>query len=886
MKKLFLVDISSFIFRAYYAIRPLSTKNGIPTNAVYGVSTMMLKLMKDHNPDHLIVCKDREGKGIRHEIFPEYKANRSAPPEDLVPQFELIDEFIKKYPFNAVDCKGYEADDIIATLVKKYKGQKDLEIYIVSSDKDLMQLLDKNVFLFDTMKNKVLKEKDVEAKFGVGPDKVIDVQALCGDSTDNIPGVAGVGPKTAAKLVNEFGDLQGVLDNADQVKGKMGEKLQNGKDDAILSEKLVRLYDDLKLELDWEELEQPQKDQPALNEFFQKVEFTKLIEGDTPKSNANSKVKVADFVLIDSLQKLKGIASNIKVTKPKVLAFDTETDSIDSLNCNLVGISLCYDKKTAYYIPIGHNNSENLKLDDVKELLGPHFTNPELPKIAQNAKYDLNVLSQYGFEVTPIQDDTLISSYLVDPSGKHNLDFLADKYLGYQTTAYSDTVEKGKTFADVDLATATKYAAEDAWVCLMLNKEIQKDLKENELTKVYSQIEMPLVPVLAKMEQNGVLIDVPFLEKLEAEFSKRLDELENNIYGLAGEEFNINSPKQLSVILFEKLELPVIKKTKTGFSTDVRVLTELADQHDLPKFLLEYRSLSKLQSTYVIQLKNILNPKTGRIHSNFNQAIVATGRLSSTEPNLQNIPIKTEEGKKIRQAFIANKGSKIFSADYSQIELRLLAEFTKDPALVDAYKTDKDIHATTAANIFGINIDDVDSTQRNIGKTINFGVMYGQSAFGLAQQLKIPNGEAKHFIDEFYRTFSKVKDYKETILEEAREKGYVSTYMGRKRYLPDLNSKNKLSKQNAERVAFNTVFQGSAADLIKKAMVDIDNWMMSEKLESKMIMQVHDELIFEVVEAEQELLSKKVPELMEKAFKLSIPLKVSSSYGENWAQAH
>lgn len=884
MPSLYLIDISSFIFRAYYAIRPLSTKDGTPVNAVFGVVSMINKLIKERNPDHLIVCYDREEKGVRHQIYPEYKANRHVPPEDLVPQFDLIKEFIRTYPIKTVDKRGYEADDIIATLVKKYKKQKDMEIYIVSGDKDLMQLVDDNVSLYDTMKDKIYKRKDVLAKWDVPPEKVLDMQALCGDSTDNIPGIPGVGPKTAARLLTEYGSLKGVLDNADKIKGRLGEKIKANKDQALMSKKLAALYDDLDLDLDWEKLTLPKPDLEALNRFYKKLEFKRFIT-DTGTQAPQQTDKV-QYILVNSVFSLGELAQKINKERPPVVSFDTETDATDPLNCHLVGLSLCFDKKTAYYVPVGHKSGQNLSLKHIREHLGGILTNKKIAKAAQNAKFDLNVLSQYGIAVSPVTDDSMIASYLCDPAGPHNLDYLARKYLDHKTIAYSDVVGKGKTFADVDMDQAARYAAEDAWVAFALLEPLKKELKENNLTKIYSQVEMPLIPVLAAMEQAGVLIDQVFLSQLEDEFTGRLNKLEGKIYKLAGEEFNINSPRQLGVILFEKLGLPVIKKTKTGRSTDVAVLTRLARMHALPDVLLKYRTLTKLLSTYVIQLKKLIHPKTGRLHTNYHQTIAATGRLSSTDPNLQNIPIKTEEGRRIREAFVAPGGSELMSFDYSQVELRLLAAFSKDPVLLEAYKNGEDVHKKTASRILGLPLEKVNAKHRAMGKTINFAVIYGQTPYGLSQQLAVPQSEAKRFIEGFYREFRRVREYKDEVLTKARRDGFVTTYLGRRRYLPELRSKNTLARQNAERVAFNTVFQGSAADLIKKAMIEIHNELTAGGLKTKMIMQVHDELVFEVPAAEKERVRNLVTGIMETAFDLKVPLKVTSNFGKNWAQAH
>ncbi|MCP5464720.1 MAG: hypothetical protein H7A33_06830 [Deltaproteobacteria bacterium] len=555
MKSLYLVDISSFIFRAYYAIRPLSTKEGTPVNAVFGVVNMINRLIEEKKPDHLIVCKDRPDKGFRHEIFPEYKANRGAPPEDLVPQFALIQEFIDSYPIHSFDKKSYEADDIIATLVRKFETQKDLEIFIVSSDKDLMQLVSDKVFLYDTMKNKIMGIDAVNEKFGVTPDKVIDVQALCGDSTDNIPGIPGIGPKTATKLVNDYGSVEAVLDHADELKGKMKDKVKEGRDMALLSKKLVALATDVPLDLDWNDLSLPEKDQAALNEFYSKLDFQKFIVDVNAPKKTQSESK-ADFVLINSEDALKKLAQAIKKSKT-LLCFDTETDHINSTKANLVGMSFCFEDNKAYYLPIAHKDGTNLKIDVIKEYLGPIFSDASIKKAAQNAKYDLNVLRRAGFEIAGLSEDTMIAAYLADPTGQHGLDFLSDKFLGHKPIAFKDLVGKGQTFADVPLDKATEYAAEDAWLVSRLIAPVLEGLQEGDLKTVYQDLELPLVDVLSRMELNGIQIDLKFLEGLDTEFSERIKKIDKKIYDLAGEEFNLNSPKQLSEILFEKLGLPV-----------------------------------------------------------------------------------------------------------------------------------------------------------------------------------------------------------------------------------------------------------------------------------------------------------------------------------------
>jgi DNA polymerase-1 len=900
-KSLYLVDIFSFIFRAYYAIRPLSAPDGTPVNAVYGVITMMNKLIETKKPDHLVVCMEsKEKKTFREDLFPEYKANRGPAPEDLGPQIALVDEFVRTYPMQTLSIPGYEADDIIATLATKFSKGHDLDVIIVTSDKDLMQLVDDDVCLYDTMKDKVLREKEVIEKFGVPPNKVVDVQSLCGDPTDNIPGILGVGPKTASKLIQEYGSLDNVMERAQAIKGKVGEKIAAGREDLILSRKLVTLDRHVPLNVRYDDLILKTPDTERLQTFFHRLGFKTLgrnmdrtqaspaVISSPPSEEASlaPKTRIAAFKTVATADELRRIVGEFKKAGVGPFAFDTETDSTDALRANLVGVSFCFDADTAYYVPVAHKAGMNLDLADVKTLLGLILADATVPKIAQNAKYDVNVLVRHGFEIAGLADDTLIQSYLVDPEGSHSLDTLAERYLGHRMIAYADVVKKGQTFADVDIQTATEYSAEDAWAAFRLRSILAEKLAERGGEKIYREVELPLVSVLARMERDGILADRKLLESLGAEFRRRISQLENDCHKAAGAEFNVNSTKQLGEILFEKLGLPVIKKNKTGYSTDVDVLTALAKRHELPRLMLEYRMLAKLLSTYVEQLSALIDPETGRIHTHFNQAVVATGRLSSTEPNLQNIPVKTPEGRRIREVFVAPEGSVLFSADYSQIELRLLAAFSRDPKLVGAYRDGIDVHRKTAAGIFGIAVDEVSAEQRSIGKTINFGVIYGQSAFGLAQMLEVPQAEAKHFITRFYQEFERVRVYRDEVLDEARRRGYVETCLGRRRYLPELSSRNQLARQNAERAAFNAVFQGSAADLIKKAMVLIAGELAKSRLLTKMILQVHDELVFEVPKNELETVETLVPRIMESALEFGVPLKVGCNHGKNWGEAH
>jgi len=895
-KTVYLVDISSFIFRAYYGIRALKTSKGVPTNATYGVVTMMLKLLKDKKPEYLTMLFDSPVPSFRKEIYAEYKAHRPPPPEDLVPQFDHIKRFVSTYPFPHLQKDGFEADDLIATVTKR--AVKDgYQVMIVSADKDLMQLVDENVYLYDSMKDKVFGPKEVEEKFGVPPSRVGDVLALWGDASDNIPGVPGVGEKTATKLIQEFGSLENLLAHPEKVSGKLSEKIKNSKDQALLSRKLVDLHMQVPVDWKWEEFFLREADRQALNEFYREMEFNKLIDQSlevsaSQQSGESTSQQIGkstnrDYELILTHQQLDKWIELIK--KAKAFSFDTETTSLNFNEARLVGISLAIAKGRACYIPVGHSYlgcPEQLPIADVVQKLRPVFSNPFIAKYAQHAKYDREILMGVNLEVDGLAGDSLLASYVYNPETPHNLDRLSMEYLNETTIKFDDIVGKDQTFADVPLDKACDYSAEDADLTLRLIDELHPRLKENNLWSCYEEIELPMSQVLMEMEMSGVYADQDFLKELGREFSGKIRKLEEEIQQAAGREFNLNSPKQVADVLFVKLQLPILKKTKTGPSTDVDVLTELASSHPVPRLMLEYRTLAKLMSTYVEQLQRLVSSKTGRVHSSFNQTVAATGRLSSTDPNLQNIPIRTEEGRRIRQAFSAPKGSVIVSADYSQIELRLLAAFCKDPHLVEAFRKNDDIHRMTAEKVFGKKPEEVDARLRGMAKTVNFGIIYGQSPFGLATQLDIPNAEAKRIIEEFYKQFPSVLEYREDVLKQVRKDGEIRTWKGRRRLIPEINSRNQNLKNMAERTAFNTLFQGSAADLIKVAMIAISKRLKAEELKSLMILQVHDELIFEAPEGEVEILKKLVTHEMENAIPCEVPLKVEIGTGPNWAMAH
>lgn len=890
-KTLYLVDISSYIFRAYYAVKALKTSRGIPTNATYGVVTMLLRLIREKKPEHLVLVFDSPVPTFRKEMYPDYKANRPPPPEDLPVQFDHIKEFITAFPLPRLESAGFEADDLIATLVTRFK-KEECDCVIVSADKDLMQLVGPGVVMYDSMKEKIFTPKEVEERFGVRPEQVVDVLALAGDASDNIPGVKGVGEKTAAKLIQEFKNLDHLLDSASQIKGKLGENLLHYKADALLSRQLATLHADVPLKISLQEMKLPSPDVEHLNGFYKKFEFHRLIEETTLLSGSEEAIaakkqphKGYDLILTEPdldrwVDRLKNATEGF--------SFDTETTSIDPMRAQLVGLSFSDKEGEGCYIPLAHSYlgvPPQLSAKKVLSKLGPLLINPNIAKFAQHAKYDMEVLARAGLDVSGLKGDSLLASYLINPEAPHNLDRLSLEYLNYTTLHFEEVVGKNKTFDTVDVETACRYSAEDADVTLRLIHCLHPLLEKEKLVDCYEKIELPLVTVLKRMEMSGVFVDIPYLQKLDEEFGKRLASLNAEIWENAGVEFNLNSPKQVAQVLFTKLGLPIIRKTKTGASTDVDVLTELAPLHPVPRLLLTYRTLSKLKSTYIDQLQRLVHPETGRLHTSYNQTVAATGRLSSSDPNLQNIPVRTEEGKRIRKAFQAPAGLVLLSADYSQIELRLLAAFSGDKNLIEAFKRGEDVHRMTAEKIFEKKADEVTDDLRSMAKTVNFGVIYGQTPFGLSKQLGISAAEAKKFIDSFYRQFPAVEIYRETVLREALKKGEVRTWQGRRRLVADLASKNQNLRNNAERAAFNTVFQGSAADLIKVAMIRIDRKLIELKLKTKMILQVHDELIFEVPEEEKEEVQKMIVHEMENAIPCEVDLKVDIGIGPNWAEA-
>jgi len=887
LPKLYLVDGSSYIFRAYHAMarQRLSNSRGIPTGATYVFTNMLQKLIRETKPEYLAVVWDPPGRTFRYDLYPEYKANRAETPPDLVPQFRYIRELVEGFGIPALEYEGYEADDVIGTLAKKAAAQ-GLEVVLVSGDKDLTQLIGPRVTMLDTLKDKTTNAASVKERFGVGPEKVTDVLALMGDSSDNVPGVPKVGEKTAIKLMTQYGDLESVLAHAAEIKGAVGESLKNFADQARLSKDLVTIRTELPLALDLSSLQRKEPDREKLVALCKELEFEKLLaEYSTP----SVEVSPEHYRLLFTEQELGGLIAELK--NAGRFALDIETTGKDPMRAEIVGLSFCAEPHRACYLPVAHTGAgsdRQIPRQRALELLRPLLEDPRVKKIGQNAKYDLTMLARAGLRVQGLDFDTMIASYLQNPRRRsHGLEALALEFLGHKMTTYEEVTDKGKkNFAEVDVESALRYSGEDADVTWMLYEKFLPLLQEGEFEELFQKVEMPLVEVLMRMEMNGVKVDTDILAGLSAELEERAEKEREEIYRLAGQEFNIDSPKQLSEVLFEKLKLPRLKKTKTGYSTNVEVLTKLAAQHEMPRHVLDYRTLVKLKNTYTDALPQLVHPETGRIHTSLNQAVTATGRLSSSEPNLQNIPVRTLEGKRIRAAFIAEPGHRLLSADYSQVELRILAHFTDDPTLLQAFARDEDIHCRTAAEVFGVMPEMVTEEMRRQAKVINFGIAYGMSGYGLSEELGISQKEAQQYIDEYFRRYPGVHRYIQETIASARAQGYVTTLMNRRCYLPDIQSENYSVRQFAEREAINAPIQGSAADIIKKAMVEIDRELLKRRLRSKMILQVHDELVFEAPAEEEKDLEKLVVKVMESVVELKVRLKVDAAWGKNWAEAH
>ena len=890
-KKIYLIDGSSYIFRAFFGLRQqLATSKGFPTNALYGFINMLQKVIRDEKPDYLVVAFDSPDKTFRHKIYPDYKANRDAPPEELSKQFPYFEPIVEAYGLSSIRRPGFEADDIIGTLAKK--GAKEgLDVVIVSGDKDMMQLISPNVYMLDTMKNKKFIDKDVLEKFGVTPDKVIEVMSLMGDSSDHIPGVAGVGPKTAAALIQKFGSIESLYKRIDEVeKNKVKEKLERDKENAFMSRELVTIDTKMDLEFNSDLMKLGKVDKTKLKKLFEEFEFVSFLEGVQGEVTNSLKVDRSGYKTILTEASFDVLLK--RLVKEKSFAFDVETTSKRPVWARIVGISFSFRGGDSCYLPLSHRYlgaPDQLELKKVCERLKPIFEDKSIKKCGHNIKYDLIVMANEGIALDGVDFDSMIASYLLNPSSRgHGLDDLTMEYFGHQNLTYKQMVGTGKKeicFDEVEVDRATEYAAEDSDMTWRLKEKLGPKLKGTTL-KLYKEIELPLLEVLAEIELNGVHVNRKHLVELSSKIDKELLHLKKDIYLLAGEEFNINSPKQLSVILFEKLKLPVVKKTKTGYSTDVSVLELLATDHKLPKQIVSYRQLAKLKTTYVDALPGEIFCDTRRVHTSFNQTIAATGRLSSSNPNLQNIPIRSDMGREIRKAFTAEGDNILLSADYSQIELRILAHLSKDKALKNAFDKGEDVHARTAADIFGGSIDQIDEKSRRMAKAVNFGIIYGLSAFGLSRQLNISRYDAKNFIDQYFLLYSKVKDFMNNTIAEARECGYTLTMFNRRRYLPDLKSDNRQVRESAERTAINSPIQGSAADLIKVAMIRLSRSLKKIKLSSKMILQIHDELLFECPIHEKKEIESLVSKEMEGACRLSVPLVVDMGWGKNWSEAH
>ncbi|MFH1830330.1 MAG: DNA polymerase I [Pseudomonadota bacterium] len=882
-KTLYLIDGANYFFRAYYAIRSLTNSKGFPTNALYGFTQMLLKLLKTEEPDYIACCLDTKEPTFRDKMYEDYKANRKAPPDDLVQQFPYMTPIIEALGISVAKKPGFEADDIIGTLAERF-ADDELKVVVVSGDKDLMQLVGENISMLDEMKELRIGPKEVRDRFGVEPGQVVDVLALSGDKSDNIPGVSGIGLKTASQLIDKYGSLEEVLEHVADLSTKAGSAIFENVDEARLSKKLVTIDRDVPLKFDLKDLKRRPFEREQMLELFKDLEFFSLLE----KYASQKGISYEKYRLISNEKDLKEIVNFIK--NKKIFSIDLKTDSLDPMQAQIVGIALSWEEEEAAYVPIGHVNvTAQLPRKLVYDELRPVLADKGIRKVGQNLNYALTILRREGFDVHGVEFDTMLASYVIDPSAGHSLDSLARIFLDHSTIRYADVTGKGKEkklFARVDLEMARDYACEDADVALRLENIFKKKIDDEGLSDLFYKIEMPLLDVLVSMQLYGVKVDTNKLSSLGAEFSQELGGLEKKIHELAGEPFNINSPKQLGIVLFEKLGLPGGKKTKTGFSTSQNVLEDLADKHDLPSLVLRWRSLGKLKSTYTDALANMVDPSTKRVHTTFNQATTATGRLSSSDPNLQNIPVRTEEGRLIREAFVAEDGSLLLSADYSQIELRVLAEMSGEEALISAFRKGEDVHALTAAGIFGVPKDKLSRDQRAVGKTVNFATIYGQTAFGLSRQLGISPGQASEYINNYFNKYPRVAAYRDELLDRVREESMATTLFGRRRFFPDIESSNIQVRQLAERMAFNTVFQGSAADIIKRAMIEVHAGLSRVSAGARLILQVHDELILEVPESDVESVRDFVIDKMVSAADLKVPLVVDVGVGKNWAEAH
>ncbi len=922
-----LVDGSSYLYRAYHAFPPLTNSQGEPTGAMYGVLNMLRSLIIQYKPSHVAVVFDAKGKTFRDELYEEYKSNRPPMPDDLREQIAPLHEMVQAMGLPLLSISGVEADDVIGTLALKAAAD-GRDVLISTGDKDMAQLVTPKITLINTMTNVILGPDEVKEKYGVPPELIIDFLALMGDSSDNIPGVPGVGEKTALGLLQGLGSLDEIYQQLDNIatlsfRGAktLGAKMAEHEKVAKLSYKLATIKTDVELDKTFDDLVVNEPNLDQLLEMFTRYEFKRWISdlqnGGWLAQRSTQKVAVpytseatqskevpasANFPVItqenyEAIVTPESLARWVELLKKApVFAFDTETDSLNNIDARLIGMSFAIEPGKAAYIPLRHeylDAPDQLPVDDVLAVLKPILEDKNILKIGQNLKFDRGIMENEGVELKGIHFDTMLESYVLNSvSNRHDMDTLADKHLNHKTTTFEEIAGKGKgqlTFNQIEVEQATLYAAEDADITLLLHQALYPQIEAIEpLKHVYCDIEIPLVPVLSRMERKGVLIDAQVLATQSQEITQRLAEIEKETFALAGQEFNLSSPKQLQEILFDKLQLPVIKKTPKGApSTNEEVLEELAHSHELPRLILEHRGLAKLKSTYTDKLPLMVNSKTKRVHTSYHQAVTATGRLSSRDPNLQNIPVRNEEGRRIRQAFIAREGFKIVAADYSQIELRIMAHLSQDKGLLDAFAQGKDIHRATASEVFGIPLDEVTSEQRRSAKAINFGLIYGMSAFGLSQQIGVERREAQRYMDLYFERYPGVLDYMERTRKQASEQGYVETLDGRRLYLPEINSKNAIRRKASEREAINAPMQGTAADIIKKAMITVDSWICNECPDDvHMIMQVHDELVFEVRESYLEKANAMIHQLMEGSMELAIPLKVEVGVGNNWDEAH
>ena len=894
---LVLIDGTAYLYRAYHALPPLKNSKGENTGAIHGFLNALNKIIEDFNPKHIGLVFDAKGKNFRHDIYSEYKANRSSMPEELVEQIPKLYELLSLMGYPPIIIDGVEADDVIGTLSKKFKNIREVKIF--SGDKDFAQLVDKKTSIINPINLDIVDQKAVKKKFGVEPKNIIDYLALVGDKSDNIPGVPGVGNKTASRLINQYGNVEKIIEQKDLITGKVGEALKSNLNQLILSKTLATIKLDVDTSIELKDLIKLESNKKDLIKILKELELKTLLKNESVNDEKNIEKEVSkkeiltNFNIVTDKEKFLKILE--KIGKEKLIAFDLETTSLDYINAEIVGISFALNSKKAYYIPIMHEDqSEYKQLSEklVLEKLKPILENSQIKKLGHNLKYDRNVLRNYKISLEGIDHDSMLLSYVYDSTAiRHGLDSVSEKYLSHKTIHYEDVAGKGVKqipFSKVNIEIAAEYSCEDSLVSYELYNYLwERVSKDANIVKVYKEIEIPLVPVLSKIERNGVLIDSKKLQNLSDELDSELKEIQKKCYKITKKEFNLNSPKQLQEILYTDLGIPVSKKTPTGKpSTNEDTLQFLSENYALPKLILEYRSLNKLKTGYTDKLPLQVSKKTGRVHTSYQQAITSTGRLSSTEPNLQNIPIKSIQGKKIRNAFIADKGKKIFAADYSQIELRIMAHLSGDKNLLKAFKNKIDIHSFTASEIFNINIDKVSPEDRRSAKAINFGLIYGMSSFGLSKQLGIPIAEAKDYMDIYFNRYPKIQSYMNEMKAFAKTNGFVETLYGRKLYLPEINSKQGQRRSYAERTAINAPVQGTAADIIKIAMIEIDNWLVKKKSKTKMIMQVHDELVFEIFENDIDEEVMQIINLMQNCVTLDLPLEVNYGIENNWGNAH